>query len=55
MQLFSRMTTYSEEALRKLNKDNLIGIALSLKNKMGSSSAKVLEELKLLNNQGKKN
>ena len=44
------MTTYSEEALRKLNKDDLIGIALSLQSKMESSNAKVLEELKLLNN-----
>ena len=44
------MTTYLEEALRKLNKDDLIGIALSLQSKMESSNAKVLEELKLLNN-----
>ena len=44
------MTTYSEEALRKLNKDDLIGITLSLQSKMESSNAKVLEELKLLNN-----
>ena len=43
------MTTYSEDALRKLNKDDLIGIALSLQGKMESSNAKVLEELKLLN------
>ena len=43
------MTTYSEDALRKLNKDDLIGIALSLQSKMESSNAKVLEELKLLN------
>ena len=43
------MTTYSEDALRKLNKDDLIGIALSLQSKMESSNAKVLGELKLLN------
>ena len=43
------MTTYSEEALRKLNKDDLIGIVLSLQSKMKSSNAKVLEKLKLLN------
>ena len=44
------MTSYSEEALRKLNKSDLIGIALSLQSKIESSSTKVLEELKLLNN-----
>ena len=49
MQLFSKMTTYSEEALGKLNKDDLIGIALSIQSKMESSNAKVLEKLKLLN------
>ena len=43
------MTTYSEDALRKLNKDDLIGNALSLQSKMESSNGKVLEELKLLN------
>ena len=43
------MTTYSEDALRKLNKDNLIGIALNLQSKMESSNAKVLEELRFLN------
>ena len=43
------MTTYSEEALGKLNKDDLIGIALSIQSKMESSNAKVLEKLKLLN------
>ena len=43
------MTTYSENALRKLNKDDLIDIVLSFQNKMESSNAKVLEELKLLN------
>ena len=42
------MTTYSEDALRKLNKDDLIGVALSFRSKMESSSGKVLEELKLL-------
>ena len=41
------MTIYSEIALRKLNKDDLIGIALSLQSKMESSNAEVLEELKL--------
>ena len=49
LQLFSKITTYSGETLRKLNKDNLIGIALSLPRKMKSSNAKVFEELKLLN------
>ena len=44
------MTSYSEEALRKLTKSDLIGIALSLQSKIESSSTKVLEELKLLNN-----
>ena len=43
------VTTYSEEALRKPNKDVLIGIALSLQSKIESSSVKVLEESKLLN------
>ena len=43
------MTAYSEDDLRKLNKDDLIGIALSHQSKMESSNAKVLEELKLLN------
>ena len=43
------MTKYQEEALRKFNKDDLIGVALSLQSKMESSNAKVLEELKLLN------
>ena len=35
--------------MRKRNKDNLIGIALNLQSKMESSNAKVLEELRLLN------
>ena len=48
------MTTYSEDALRKLNKDDLIGIGLSLQSKMESSSAKALEELKLLNDKFEK-
>lgn len=43
------MSLYSKEALRKLNKDDFIGIALSLQSKMESSITKVLEELKLLN------
>ena len=43
------MTTYSEDALRKLKKDDLIGIALNLRSKMESSNSKVLEELRLLN------
>ena len=43
------MTTYSEYALRKLNKNDLPGVALSLQSKMESSNAKLLEELKLLN------
>ena len=37
------MTTYSEDALRKLNKDDLIGIASKLQSKMESSNVKVLE------------
>ena len=48
------MTTYSEDALRKLNKDDLIGIGLSLQSKIESFSAKVLEELKLLNDKFEK-
>ena len=43
------MTTYSEDVLRTLNKDGLIGIALNLQSKMQFSNAKVLKELKLLN------
>ena len=43
------MTTYSEDALRKLTKDDLIDIGMSLQSKIESSNAKVLEELKLLN------
>ena len=43
------MTTYSDEALRKLNKGDLIGISLSLQSKMESSNARILEELKLVN------
>ena len=39
------MTLCSEEVLRKLNKNGLIGIALSLQSTMESSSTKVLEEL----------
>ena len=35
--------------MRKLNKDDLIGIALSLQSKMESSNAKAFEDLKLLN------
>ena len=42
------MTAYSEDALRKLNKDDLICIALNLQSKMKSSNANVLEELRLL-------
>ena len=42
------MASYSGEALRKLNMDDLIGIALSIQSKMGPFSAKVLEELKHL-------
>ena len=48
------MTTYSEDALRKLNKDELVGIALNLQSKMESSNAKVLEELKLLHDKFEK-
>ena len=43
------MSTYSDETLRKPNKEGLIGISLSLQSKMESYNAKVLEELKLLN------
>ena len=48
------MTSYSEEALRKFNKDDVIGISLSLQSKMESSIAKVLEELKYLQEKGDK-
>ena len=54
MQLDPKMTTYSEDALRKLNNDDLIGIALNLQSKMESSNVKVLEELRLLNEKFKK-
>ena len=53
-QIFSKITTYSEEALRKLKKDDLIVTALNLQSKMESSNAKVLEKLKLLNDKFKK-
>ena len=43
------MTAYSEDALRKLNKDDLTGIASNLQSKMESFNVKVLEELRLLN------
>ena len=43
------MTAYSEDALRKLNKDDLTSIALKLQSKMESFNVKVLEELRLLN------
>ena len=42
------MTTYSEETLRKINKDNLIGITLSLQSKMEADNTNVLVELKPL-------
>ena len=35
--------------MRKLNKDDLIGITLKLQSKMESSNTNVLEELRLLN------
>ena len=35
--------------MRKLNKDDLIGITLRFQSKMESSNVKVLEEWKLLN------
>ena len=41
--------TYSVKLWGRLNKDDLIVIALSLQSKMESSNAKVMEELKLLN------
>ena len=43
------MTVYSEDALGKLNKDDLTSIALKLQSKMESFNVKVLEELRLLN------
>ena len=43
------MTSYSEKALRKLNKKDLTDIGLSFQSNTESSNAKVLEELKLLN------
>ena len=43
------MTTYSEDALRKLDKDYLLRIAFNLQSKMEFSCAKILEELRLLN------
>ena len=43
------MTAYSEDALRKLSKDDLTGIASNLQSKMESFNVKVLEELRLLN------
>ena len=48
------MTTYLEEASRKLGKDKLIGIALSLESKMKSPNAYVLEELTLLDDKYEK-
>ena len=51
---YSKMTSYSEETLRKLNRDNLIRFALSLQSKTEPSSAKVLEELKHLQKNLKK-
>ena len=41
LQLFPKMTTYSEEVFRKLKKDDLIGIALSLQSKIDFYNAKV--------------
>ena len=43
------MTTYSDNALRKLNKGDLTSIALNFQSKIESSNTKVLEELRLLN------
>ena len=43
------MTTYSEDALRKLDKDYLLRIAFNLQSKMEFSCTKILEELRLLN------
>ena len=43
------MTTYSDNALRKLNKGDLTSIALNFQSKIESSNNKVLEELRLLN------
>ena len=42
------MTTYSEETLRKINKDKLIDITLSLQSKMEADNTNVLVELKPL-------
>ena len=43
------MTTYSDNASRKLNKRDLTSIALNFQSKTESSNTKVLEELRLLN------
>ena len=43
------MTTYSDNASRKLNKGDLTSIALKFQSKTESSNTKVLEELRLLN------
>ena len=43
------MTTYSDNALRKLSKGDLTSIALNFQSKIESSNTKVLEELRLLN------
>ena len=43
------MTSYSEEAFRKRNKNNLIGISLNVQCKMEAYHAKGFKVLKLLN------
>lgn len=43
------MTLNSEEALKNLNKDDLIGVAVNLQSKMKACSSNFLKELKPLN------
>ena len=44
------MTIYTKDAQKKLNKDNLIGIAINLQSKEEYWNKDVLEEFKALNN-----
>lgn len=44
------MTIYTKDAQKKLNKDNLIGIAINLQSKEEYCNKDVLEEFKALNN-----
>lgn len=43
------MTIYTKDAQKKLNKDNLIGIAINLQSKEEYCNKDVLEEFKALN------